>query len=33
MKAEMAKMKAEFAMITPFDYTVFSNSAILTTEA
>ena len=33
MKAEMAKMKADLAMITPFDDTAFSNSAILTTEA
>jgi uncharacterized protein YlxW (UPF0749 family) len=33
MQNEIAKMKADLAIILPFDDTAFSNSAILTTEA
>lgn len=33
MQDEIAKMKADLAMIMPFDDSAFSNSAILTTEA
>ena len=33
MQDEIAKMKADLAMIMPFDDSAFSNSAIVTTEA
>ncbi len=33
MQDEIARMKADLAMLIPFDDSAFSNSAILTTEA